>query len=218
MKRLIILLINIVFPLCVCSANLTDEYQTVDPPFLDLALSEGETAVEQVSLTIHPYCIRPFYVNVVASDPRLIVTNLSGVINNGCGGDTSTFDIEFSGSLEVQAFDLQFVDTMSDNVISSIPVTIYPKQENEQLIGIGFHKLGIVFQVMSSGCTQKSDFKLQIMESYPLQLRLIRIKPDPCDAYMPLGERIFYSYKELGIFPGDALRVNNPLGTVVVPH
>jgi hypothetical protein len=80
-----------------------------------------------------------------------------------------------------------------------------------------FNGSGITFQVMSSGCTQKNDFELEVMESDPLQLRLIRISPDPCDAYVPLGVRINYKYQELGITPGSELRVVNPLATVIVP-
>jgi hypothetical protein len=74
-----------------------------------------------------------------------------------------------------------------------------------------------VFQVESSGCTQKSDFEVVIMESYPMQLSLERINQDPCDAYIPLGERIFFSYRELGVTPGSELMVVNPLGKIVVP-
>lgn len=208
---------NIVFLLTVNTASLANETYTVDPPFLDLALNEGETTIEQVSYTFHPQCIRPVYVDVIASDSSVSITNLTGVVINGCGGDTSTFDIEFSGTLTPQIFDLQFVDTDSGGVLASIPVSISPRQDLEPLLGVVFHDPGIVFQVSSNGCTQKSDFSVEVMESYPLQIRLTRLNPDPCDAYVPLGELIFYRYNELGIVPGNELRVVNPLGTVVVP-
>jgi hypothetical protein len=217
MKHFIIVC-NVVIMLALSMASLADEYHTVDPPFLDLTLNEGEMVNEQVSLTINPYCIRPFYVDVIASDPRVLVTNLTGVLINGCGGETSVFDVEFSGTSMPQQFDLQFVDTGSGGVLATIPLNIYPRQIIEPLMGVIFHKHGIVFQVMSSGCTQKSDFDLQVMESHPLQLSLIRTNPDSCDAYEPLGKRIFFRYDELGIPPGNKLRVVNPLGTLVVPY
>jgi hypothetical protein len=209
---------NIIFLLITSAACLADEYHSVNPSFLDLTINEGETSIEQVSLTIPPYCIRPFHVDVIASDPSAPVTNLTGELINGCGGDTSTYDIEFFGTLTPQHFDLQFIDSEYGGVLASIPVSVTPRQDLEPLLGVIFLKSGIVFQVTSTGCTQKSDFDLQVLESYPLQLRLIRINPDLCDAYIPLGERIFYSYSELGLLSGTKLSVMNPLGTAVVPY
>ena len=216
MKNILILW-NIVFLLFASTMCLGDENNTVFPPALDLMLSDSETAVEQVSLTINPYCIRPVYVDVIASNPSVSAKNLTGVVVNGCGGDTSTFDIEFTGAASPQQFDLLFVDSEFGGVLASIPVSIYPKQDLEPLLGVLFNQTGITFQVSSNGCTQKSDFRVDVMESFPLQLRLTRIHPDPCDAYVPLGTKIYFKYRELSIFPGDELRVQNPLGKVVVP-
>lgn len=80
--------------------------------------------MEQVSLTILPACLRPIDVNVVASDPNAVVSNLTGVLANQCGGDTTTFDIRFTGDGTARTFDLQFVDAESGGVIDSIPVTL----------------------------------------------------------------------------------------------
>ncbi|MCU7919699.1 MAG: hypothetical protein KZQ95_15270 [Candidatus Thiodiazotropha sp. (ex Epidulcina cf. delphinae)] len=215
--KYILILWNIIFLLSSSAASMADEYNSVFPSFLDLTLNEGEMAIEQVSLTIHPFCIRPVYVDVIASDPSALAKNLTGVVVNGCGGDTSTFDIEFTGAASPQHFELQFVDSEFGGVLAAIPVSISPMPKPEPLLGVLFRKYGIVFQVASSGCTQKSDFRVEVMESFPLQLRLIRVQQDPCDAFVPLGERIHFSYRELGIVPGDELRVLNPLGTVVVP-
>ncbi len=209
---------NTIFLLTASMLSSADDINTAYPPFLDLTLNKGETVIEKVSLTIHPYCIRPVYVDVVASDPNALVKNLTGVVINGCGGDTSSFEVEFTGASNPQRFNLQFVDSEFGGVLASIPVSISPMQELESLLGVLFRDQGIVFQVASNGCTQKSDFKIDVMESDPLQLRLIRVRPDPCDAYVPLGERIFFSYRELGIIAGDELKVQNPLGTVVVPY
>jgi hypothetical protein len=216
MKRFLIFW-TLFFLLSSNATSFADETNSVFPPFLDLTLNAGETAIEQVSLTIYPYCLRPVYVDVVASMPSAPVRNLSGVVINGCGGDMSNFDIEFTGSLTAQHFDLQFVDSEYGGVLATIPVSITPKPDLESLLGVLFQRSGITFQVQSNGCTQKSDFRIEVIDSYPLQLHLIRIHPDPCDAYLPLGTRIYFKYGELGIVPGDALRVVNPLGTVVVP-
>lgn len=195
--------------------SLADEAFSVSPRSLDLTLDDGETIIEEVSLTVNIICVMAFDVDVVASDPSVSVRNLTGVDTNGCGGDTSTFEIEFTGAAVPMQFDLQFVD--SGSILATIPVTMSPRPELEALHGVLFGRTGIIFQVTSSGCTQKSDFDVVIMESYPLQLRLNRLNPDPCDAYVPLGKRVFYSYHELGLVPGSELRVVNPLGKTVVP-
>ena len=209
---------SIVFLLMFNAVTLAaDDFSTVSPTLLNLTLNEGEMVVEQVSLTIHPLCIRPFDVDVVASAPDALARNLTGVLINGCGGDTSTFDIEFAGRSTPQHFELQFVDAEFGGVLAAIPVSINPMPAFEPLLGVLIRERGIVFQVASSGCTHKSDFKVDVLESFPLQIRLIRLQEDPCDAFIPLGVRIHFTYRELGIAPGDQLRVVNPLGTVTVP-
>ena len=191
-------------------------FADVSPLALNLTLGSGETTVETVSLTIHPLCVRPFNVDVVASDAGAIVSNLTGVVVNGCGGDTSSFDVQFTGTGAAQSFDLQFVDADFGGLLATIPVTIAPS-DLEPLIGLIFRPRAIIFQVYSSGCTTKGDFRLEVLESLPLQLRLIRINEDPCDAFVPLGARIRFSYRSLGLEPSQSLRVVNPLGVVEVP-
>jgi hypothetical protein len=206
---------NIVFLLISSTASFADSTFSVFPQSLDLTLDEGETLVEEVSLTVNPVCIKAHEVDVISSDPSVLINNLTGIDSNGCGGDTSTFEIEFTGTATPLQFNLQFVDAGS--VLATIPVSINPRPQLEALGGMLFTEYGIVFQVNSNGCTQKSDFEVVIMESYPMQLSLERVNPDPCDAYIPLGERIFFSYRELGVAPGSELMVVNPLGKLVVP-
>ena len=100
------------------------QFSEVMPSDLNLVLAAGESVVEQVSLTILPACVRPIDVDVVASDPDPVVSNLTGVLANQCGGDTTTFDIRFTGDGTARTFDLQFVDAESGGVIDSIPVTL----------------------------------------------------------------------------------------------
>jgi hypothetical protein len=214
MKHIFILW-SIILLISSSMASFADEQFSVSPPSLDLTLDDGEKIIEEVSLTVNIICVVAFDVDVVASDPSVLVRNLTGVDTNGCGGDTSTFEIEFTGAAMPMQFDLQFVG--SGSILATIPVTISPKPALEALHGVLFGKNGIIFQVPSSGCTQKSDFDVIIQESYPLQLRLDRIHPDVCDAYLPLGKRIFFSYHELGLVSGSEVRVVNPLGKTVVP-
>ena len=75
-------------------------------------LGAGEVLTKDVSLTVHPLCIRPFEVDVVTSDPDAVLINDSGVLINGCGGDTSMFEVSLIGTGVSQSYDLEFVDVV----------------------------------------------------------------------------------------------------------
>lgn len=105
---------------------------------LDLVLGNGDVIVEQVSWTFHPLCVRPFEVNVVASDPSADLENLTGVLLNSCGGDTSTFDVRFAGDGMARSFDLQFVDAEFGGVLDTIPTTVsIPEPTSWMLLTLG---------------------------------------------------------------------------------
>ncbi len=59
------------------------QFADVSPTMLALVLAAGEMTTETVSLTIHPFCIRPIDVDVVASDPGALVVNQTGILVNG---------------------------------------------------------------------------------------------------------------------------------------
>jgi hypothetical protein len=96
------------------------------------------------------------------------------------------------------------------------PVTPTPEQPSEELFGIRVDEKGIVFQVQSGGCTQKGNFEVRILESEPLQVLLVRTRPDPCDGLVPYGEKIPFSYQELGLVEGARFIVINPRKVVTV--
>ncbi len=100
------------------------QVSTVSPTMLDLILPDGAVTEVPVSLTIHPFLFAAVEVDVVASDPTPFVVNLSGIQINGGGGDTTTFDIRFTGDGMAYDFDLQFVDAAFGGVLDAIPVTI----------------------------------------------------------------------------------------------
>ena len=99
---------------------------------------------------------------------------------------------------------------------SNAHLTPTPTPSTEKLLGTLVDEDGIVFQVPSSGCTQKKDFEVRVLESEPLQLLVVRIKPDFCDAVVPYGERIRYSYEELNLANGTRFIVINPRQVVTV--
>jgi hypothetical protein len=88
----------------------------------------------------------------------------------------------------------------------------------EGIVGIQIRRRGIVFQVRSSGCTDKSDFQVDVFEGSVLNVALIRTRPDLCRAVEPLGTRVFFSYRELGLEPTEEFVVINPRAPVLVPE
>jgi hypothetical protein len=67
--------------------------------------------------------------------------------------------------------------------------------------------------VPSTGCTDKTSFDMQRLspeDQTTSQLLLIRVVPDFCDAYVPFGTRIFYTYEELKLEEGGAFTILNP--------
>jgi hypothetical protein len=70
--------------------------------------------------------------------------------------------------------------------------------------------------VPSTGCTEKSSFVMQrlSLENQTFsQLLLIRVVPDFCDAYVPFGTQIFYTYDELKLEEDDSFTILNPLSS-----
>ena len=105
-------------------ASEDEGFSTVNPDRIDVTLLEGQTSTTEVSLTIDPLCIRPFEVDVVASDPDADVQNLTGVQVNGCGGDTSTFAMQLTGQGHEARFDLEFIDVEFGGVLEAISMVI----------------------------------------------------------------------------------------------
>ena len=99
---------------------------TVHPEQLDLMLAAGEMVVTEVSYSFEPLCIRAWEVDVIAGTPDLLMENLSGIQLNGCGGDTTVFEIAFTGQGVLQQSELLFVDVLGGSVLGVIPVTIRP--------------------------------------------------------------------------------------------
>lgn len=69
----------------------------------------------------------------------------------------------------------------------------------------------LIVRVDSNGCTQAADFAVRIEESDPVRVRLERQKPDHCRALVPDGVEVSWTYEELGLTAGQAVRLFNPL-------
>jgi len=65
--------------------------------------------------------------------------------------------------------------------------------------------------VGSNGCTEASSFEVQIKDSDPAELKLVRRTPDVCRALAPEGVTVSWTYAELGLEAGQPVRVINPI-------
>ena len=65
--------------------------------------------------------------------------------------------------------------------------------------------------VGSNGCTEASSFELKIKDGDPAELSLIRRTPDLCKTLVREGVTVSWTYAELGLESGAAVRVLNPI-------
>ena len=137
----IICVLAAVFSISAPSSAQAMEFAEVSPTALTLHLAPGEMTNTDVSLTIFPFLVRPYEVDVVASDPTALMQNLTGILINGGNGDTSTFDIKFTGGAAPQTYDLNFVDAEFGGVLASIPVNVVPIPGALALFGFGIAAL-----------------------------------------------------------------------------
>jgi len=79
--------------------------------------------------------------------------------------------------------------------------------EPETLLGVtvNFDKKEFTIKVVSTGCTNKSDFKFQMKDD---ELTIIRTKKDECKM-MPEELTLTYTLKEAGIDPNKPFKIVN---------
>ena len=67
------------------------------------------------------------------------------------------------------------------------------------------------FRVTSNGCTDKSFFDIDVTRrsSSSFSVELDRVRRDNCEADMPDGVQVTYTFQELGIPSGASVRVRN---------
>lgn len=121
-----------------------DEFAAVRPSQIELPGVPGEPIEQNVAITVHPFCIRPFELEVVASQggsagvPGVEVINHDGLQLNGCGGDTTEFNIEILVmDPDVGPFDIGFLDIVGGDVIATIPVGDRPADSSGHFIDVG---------------------------------------------------------------------------------
>lgn len=80
----------------------------------------------------------------------------------------------------------------------------------EPILGLSLAASAVEFQVFSGGCSKAEDFELQVLESNPPQLLLVRNEGDFCEAYLPEGTKLKYELKDYGLDGFPRIRVANP--------
>ena len=91
-----------------------------------------------------------------------------------------------------------------------ISTTAFAAADIEHLAGITTSREGITLQLSSGGCTSKKSFEVRKrVEAGETVIEFIRLEPDFCEAYLPYGTLLTYSWKELGLKRGDEVRVGN---------
>lgn len=72
----------------------------------------------------------------------------------------------------------------------------------ERILGQEVSAEGITFRVRSGGCTAKANFGLEtVRQTKPLTVRLLRLRPDYCEARLPEGVPIYFRFAEIGAGP-----------------
>ena len=83
--------------------------------------------------------------------------------------------------------------------------------QDEKLLGFMANTKGMTFQVASGGCTSKASFRIDYLKSLPVQIMLVRTVEDFCEAYLPYGTELEFSWDELGLTKGEEFVLANPI-------
>jgi hypothetical protein len=85
-------------------------------------------------------------------------------------------------------------------VLSSLAIaTTAPEGRVEKILGYAPSSKGVIFQVTSGGCTKKEHFQ----------------PSDLCYPFLPMGERLAFTYEDLGFNAGERFTIMNPNGIVL---
>ncbi len=100
---------------------------------------------------------------------------------------------------------------MKTFIIASLILSSSGTFAYEEILGVMSDKDGVTFQVTSSGCTSKEHFRTTFLDTIPMGLILTREVPDPCDAHVPYGTTVKFSYEELDLEAGAEFVIKNPI-------
>jgi hypothetical protein len=81
----------------------------------------------------------------------------------------------------------------------------------ESLRDVRFDGGAVAVKVDSNGCTQASDFAVEVADGGTVELTFTRENQDLCKALVPDGVELRWTYEELGLGAGKAVVVRNPV-------
>jgi hypothetical protein len=90
---------------------------------------------------------------------------------------------------------------ITSTVLLSAPALAQKSTGEEPVLSFLVTPTSIEFRVPSGGCTRKAHFGVEIAKTKPLTVRLVRLTPDYCEAYLPQGVAIRFNYAEIGVGP-----------------
>jgi hypothetical protein len=83
--------------------------------------------------------------------------------------------------------------------------------EGDAIYAGGLGSDGLTARLPSNGCTGKASFTVQTgVRDGMTTLQLVRVRKDPCRAYLPAGVMLNWSRGELGLLPGQTAVLVNP--------
>jgi len=81
----------------------------------------------------------------------------------------------------------------------------------ETLRAVRFEGGAVVVRVDSNGCTDVSDFAVEVTDGTATDVTFTREQADLCKALVPDGVELRWTYEELGLASGKAVAVHNPV-------
>ncbi len=104
-----------------------------------------------------------------------------------------------------------FVLLVSNLPPIATPAAAYTVPAIEPIYGVIVGPQGVTVRLVSHGCTTKADLTVAVAKNPPRPLVLFaRKRPDTCGAPATPVE-VVYSLEELGLAPGQAFSLANPL-------
>jgi len=95
-------------------------------------------------------------------------------------------------------------------------IAIGAERTEEVLMGVNITAKEIELHVVSRGCTNKESFSIEVDKGItgkpPYAIRVYRVKPDDCKAFLPEGVTVKFSKDELSLSGIFEMSLTNKLG------
>jgi hypothetical protein len=113
---------------------------------------------------------------------------------------------------ETAIFLVALVLLVVDLSLIATPALAYTVPAIEPIYGVTVGPQGVTVRLASHGCTTKADLTVAVAKNPPRPLVLFaRKRPDACNAPATPVD-VVYTFEELGLEPGQAFSLANPLG------